>query len=157
MEKINMEIIISSLLLSGFDKVDSVLFTLVLGKIVLDNVNSQKFKYEDEKNSKVYNDYINHDGVIFNLKEGITLDMNVSPLDNHVFPLRKALHTSKELLEYFAELDFNDIVSRKIESFGGYENISPEKLDYFFSNKEKEIIENINSLKINNQKKLIKK
>ena len=148
MEKINMEIIISSLLVSGFDKVDSVLFTLILGKLVLDNVKMQIFNYKDEKLSPVFNKYIDCKKGIFTIKEGINLDTNTSPLDNHYFPLRRAFHTNKVLIEYLNESDFYDIVSRKIESFGGYVNISQEKLDYYFSNKEKEIIkENIIKVK----------
>ena len=81
-------------------------------------------------------------------EEGINLDTNTGLIENDYFPLRRAFHTNKVLIEYLNELDFYDIVSRKIESFGGYVKISQEKIDYYFSNKEKEIIkENIIKVK----------
>lgn len=38
MEKINSEILISTLFLIGFDRVDSLLFKYVLGKLSIDNI-----------------------------------------------------------------------------------------------------------------------
>ena len=50
MEKINTEILVSSLFKIGFDKVDSLLYTNTLGKLSIDNQKSQLFHL----NKKLY-------------------------------------------------------------------------------------------------------
>lgn len=49
MEKINSEILISTLFLIGFDRVDSLLFKYVLGKLSIDNI-EKKILYLKMKN-----------------------------------------------------------------------------------------------------------
>ena len=47
MEKINTEILVSSLFVIGFDKVDALLYTYTLGQLSLDNQKLQLFEFED--------------------------------------------------------------------------------------------------------------
>ena len=42
MEKINSEILISTLFLIGFDRVDSLLFKYTLGKLSIDNIEKKR-------------------------------------------------------------------------------------------------------------------
>lgn len=50
MEKINSEILISTLFLIGFDRVDSLLFKYTLGKLSVDNIEKKKSLYLKMKN-----------------------------------------------------------------------------------------------------------
>ena len=137
MEKINTEILVSSLFTIGFDKVDALLYTYTLGQLSIDNQKLQLFEFEDSETSQKFNDYVDYDGIIFKLKDGITLETNVSSVENHVWPLGKALHTNKKLIEYLSGLDFRKIIVKKIESLGVGRI---DSFDLLFSNKEKEIM-----------------
>ena len=70
MEKINTEILVSSLFTIGFDKVDPLLYTYTLGQLSIDNQKLQLFEFEDSETSQKFNDYVNYDGIIFKLKDG---------------------------------------------------------------------------------------
>ena len=137
MEKINTEILVSSLFAIGFDKVDALLYTYTLGQLSIDNQKLQLFEFEDSKTYQLFNKYVDYDGIIFKLKEGLTLETNVSSVENHVWPLYKVLRTNKKLIEYLSELDFRKIIIKKIESLG-VDRI--DNFDLLFSNKEKEIM-----------------
>ena len=63
MEKINTEILVSSLFVIGFDKVDALLYTYTLGQLSLDNQKLQLFEFEDSSTSQKFNDYIDYDGI----------------------------------------------------------------------------------------------
>lgn len=137
MEKINTEILVSSLFVIGFDKVDALLYTYTLGQLSLDNQKLQLFELEDSSMSQKFNDYVDYDGITFKLKEGITLETNISPLENYDIPLEKALYTNEKLIEYLSKLDFRKIIIKKIETLG-VDKINT--FDLLFSNKEKEIM-----------------
>ena len=117
MEKINTESLISSLFILGFDKVDPVLFTYTLGKLSLDD-KEKKFYFEEQEPSIGFKKYVDYDGVVCKLKDGLTLDSMVSYNDKVFYPLRKMLNSNKSLIEYLSQLDFSEIVSRKAESYG---------------------------------------
>jgi len=140
MEKINTEILVSSLLLCGFDRVDPFLYTFVLGKLNIDNKNMKIFEFEDKELTETFKSYVNYDGVVFTLKEGIDLDTSIIHTKNHVWPLKNVLQTNRKLLEYLQQLDFIEIISKKLYNIGEYESISEEKFNYLFSNKEKQMI-----------------
>ena len=140
MEKISTEILISSLLAIGFDKVDALLYTYTLGQLSIDNQKLQLFDFEDSETSQIFNEYVDYNGIIFKLKDGITLETNVSPVENHVWPLRKALHTSKKLIDYLSRLDFRKIIIKKVEELG-VDRI--DNLVLLFSNKERNIMRDI--------------
>ena len=65
MEKINTEILVSSLFIIGFDKVDGLLFTYTLGQLSIDNHKLQLFEFEDSCTSQKFNEYVNYDGIVF--------------------------------------------------------------------------------------------
>lgn len=66
MEKLNTEILISSLLIIGFDKIDPALFTYTLGKISLDNRKPELFEFQDSETSETFNKYFDYDGIHLN-------------------------------------------------------------------------------------------
>lgn len=137
MININSEMLVSSLFELGFDSVDSMLFTYTLGKLSLDNYKLNLFEFKDDLTTNTFNKYVDYNGITFKLKEGYSLDTNVSPIEGHNFPLRYALQTNKKLLEYLQNVDFKEIVSKKISTVG-YDRL--ERFDYIFSTKEKQII-----------------
>ena len=134
MEKINTEKIISTLLVYGFDKVDSLLYTLVLGKLTLDNYNSngRLFEFEDKKTSVFFDIYVKNDGFTYSLIDGYDLDTRVEThIEGYYTTLKKALHPSQTLLEYFDKIDFKEIIIKKIASIGA-DKI--EEFNFLFSN-----------------------
>lgn len=118
MININSEMLVSSLFVLGFDSVDSMLFTYTLGKLSLDNHKLNLFEFKDDLTTNTFNKYVDYNGITFKLKEGYSLDTNVSPIEGHNFPLRYALQTNKKLLEYLQNIDFKEIVSKKISTIG---------------------------------------
>ena len=137
MEKINSEILVSSLFKVGFDKVDSVFYTFVLGELKVLNA---PFKFEESEYSETFKKYVDYKDLIYKLKDGITLDTMVNNDNEHYFPLKRMLNSNIRLVEYLKTLDYKKIIIKKI-SFLGIENIY--KFKELFSNKEKEIIYNI--------------
>ena len=135
MEKINTEIVISSLFLTGFDRVDPVFFVLVLGKIMIDN-DYETFCFEEGTFSKTFELFTEYNGVIYKLKDGLSIDTNLG-----YKTLGKTLNTNKKLVDYLNSLDFNDIVLKKIDIYE-ITGIDDEKLD-LFSDKEITILKRI--------------
>lgn len=149
MEKINTEVLVSSLFSIGFDKVDAVLFTYTLGQLSIDNQQLQLFEFEDSETHQIFNKYVDYDGIVFKLKDGITLDSMATYNNEKFYPLRKMLNTSKKLIEYLYQLDFSEIVLKKAESYG-IQNI--KQIDeYRFSNKELGILQYLNFGQTNNK------
>ncbi len=141
MEKINSEILISTLFLIGFDRVDSLLFKYALGKLSIDNIEKKDFIFEDEELSGTFNQYVEFNGSFYSLKNNYSLDTNVSLVSgsSKILPLRKVININKKLLMYFNSIDFTTIISRKVNDIG-YNNL--KDFDYLFSEKEKQIIFN---------------
>ena len=141
MEKINSEILISTLFLTGFDRVDSLLFKYTLGKLSIDNIEKKDFIFEDDGLSETFNQYFDFNGSFYSLKNNCSLDTNVQlvPSSSKILPLRKVINTNEKLLEYFSSIDFTAIISKKVSDIG-YDNL--EKFDYLFSEKERQIISN---------------
>ena len=137
MEKINSEILISTLFLIGFDRVDSLLFKYVLGKLSIDNIEKKDFIFEDEELSETFNQYVDFNGSFYSLKNNYSLDTNVSLVSgsSKILPLRKVININKKLLMYFNSIDFTTIISRKVNDIG-YNNL--KDFDYLFSEKEKQ-------------------
>lgn len=149
MEKINTEVLVSSLFNIGFDKVDNVLFTYTLGQLSIDNQQLQLFEFEDSETHQLFNKYVDYDGIVFKLKDEITLDTMVSYNNEKFYPLKKMLNTNKKLIEYLSQLDFSEIVLKKAKLYG-MQNI--EQIDkYRFSNKELEIFQQLNFEQTNNK------
>lgn len=155
MEKINTEVLVSSLFSIGFDKVDTALFTYTIGQLSIDNQQLQLFDFEDSETHQMFNKYVDYDGIAFKLKGEITLDTMVSYNNERFYPLKKMLNTNKKLIEYLSQLDFSEIVLKKAKLYG-MQNI--EQVDkYRFSNKELEILQKLNFEQTSNKTLNLKK
>ena len=138
MEKISTEILVSALFNLGFDIVDPVLFTYTLGKISLED-KQQQFSFVEETPSIGFNKYVDSSGIAFKIKDGYTLETDVSPVNLGIkITVKKTLFSSRKLLEFLTETDFNEIVLKKAAAYGvnDYGNINPE----LFSKKEIQIL-----------------
>lgn len=153
MEKINTEILISSLISIGFDKVDSLLYTYTLAKLTTDNYRLKTFCFEEKEFSQTFNKYIEYSNMSFKLKNDYTLDTNVSPRKEQIWPIKKELHTNEKLIEYLNILDFSEIISKKLETYNMQTTTEFNKS--ILSNKEIEIIKNnnLNKAKVKTLKK----
>lgn len=149
MEKINTEILVSTLLVAGFQQVDSVLFMYTLGKLSIDNKELNLFEFDDKETTDTFNKYISFDGIVYKLKPPYTLEDNVSPVEKYIIPLKKVLHINKKLLDYLNKLDFEEIILKKLSLLRDTQN-----LDYLLCQKEKEIIKAVNN---KNQNKTLSK
>ena len=142
MEKINIEILVSSLLNVGFDKVDAALFTYTLGKLAINNRKMQLFEFSDFETNQIFNKYIDYDGIVFRFKDGINLETMSSYNGEKFYPLKILLNSSKKLIKYLSQLDFSEIVLKKAENYGIH---SLEQIDEnIFSQKELEILHQLN-------------
>ena len=132
MEKINTEILVCSLLIIGFDKVDPALYTYTLGKLSIDNHKLRLFKFEEAETSKTFNEFIDYDGITFKLKNGYSLDTNISPKKGYTWPLINSLHKNNKLINYLNRIDFSDIISKKAEIYGiqNIDQIDESKFSY---------------------------
>ncbi len=115
MELICTEDIISSLIIIGFESVDSLLFAYTLGDLSINPDARGKFRYVDAELSKEFSECVCYDGLKFQLKDGLQLDTKVpvNGLDVSI-PVIRRLHANKKLVEYLNNLDFNEIISKKI-------------------------------------------
>ncbi len=133
MEVINTEALVSSLLVMGFDKIDSLLYVYTLGQLTIDNTKTKDFSFQDQEISPDFEKYIEFDGSVYRLKEGYTLDTNISPINGHTYTLRDRFQSHKKLLEYLSTVDFKSIVLKKANNM-----LAPEK--EFFCDKELELV-----------------
>ena len=136
MEPISTEDIITSLFALGYNQIDSIFVTMVIGKMTLDT----DFKFEDKEFSDMFLTLVDYDGMIYKLKRGKTLDLNISPIEGETYTLRQLYSRNKELLEYLDKIDIQKIVDKKIKIVG-YERL-PDNLN-IFSNKEKSYLPRI--------------
>lgn len=137
MEKISFEMLVSSLFDLGFDKIDPVLFTYILGKLSIADTNHQ-FIYETKDTSVCFNRYVDCSGVAIKIRDGYTLDTNVCLSDSVIIPVGKTFFSNKKLLDYLESLDYSEIVLKKAEAYG-ITSDDQMPLD-FFSNKEIDIL-----------------
>ena len=137
MEKISTEILVSTLFNLGFDSVDSVLFTYTLGKLSLVDKERQ-FVFEEREPGIGFKEYVDCSGITMKIKDGYTLDTNVSSNDKMVIPVRKTLFGSRTLLEYLSNFDFSEIIWEKAKAYSvqSTENVNPD----LFCEKEIEIL-----------------
>ncbi len=137
MEKISFEMLISTLFNLGFDKVDPILFTYMLGKLSIENENHQ-FVYEQQNTSVGFNKYVDCTNSVIKIKDGYTLDTNVCLSYSVIIPVGKTFFSNKKLLDYLESLDYSEIVLKKAEAYG-ITSDDQIPLD-FFSNKEIDIL-----------------
>ena len=130
MYNISTEDIVKSLFAMGFEKVDTVLFGLVLSTSKFEE---NGFKFSDLPLTQIFLRYMDYDGYVFTFKEGVTLDTEMPISKSYGWTLRR-LFNHNRLINYLSTLDFKDIVLRKIK-YLGEEKL--EEFDYLFSEKEK--------------------
>lgn len=142
MEKINTEAIVSSLFVLGFEKVDPILYTHLLGKLTIDNQKLSLFEFEEKPFSESFTKYVDCNNSIFKIKDGYTLDTNASPMKEYNWTLRNLFARNTELINYLSNLDFREIVAKKLES---YNTTRQDDIEQIFSAKEIGIIEQLNT------------
>ena len=130
MYNISTEDIVKALFAMGFEKVDTVLFGLVLSTSKFEE---NGFKFSDLPLTQIFLRYMDYDGYVFTFKEGVTLDTEMPISKSYGWTLRR-LFNHNRLINYLSTLDFKDIVLRKIK-YLGEEKL--EEFDYLFSEKEK--------------------
>ena len=130
MRKITIETILTALFEYGFEKVDPVLFTMVLSKLAQDDANKQEIEFVfDIRMCKAF------------IKEGTSYKLNEDMIDRKLW---FKYHSDRKLKEYIESMNFEDMISKKLEAYG-YKKIDymlgKEKIDEtYFSKKELEII-----------------
>lgn len=132
MYNISTEDIVKALFAMGFEKVDTVLFGLVLSTSKFEE---NGFKFSDLPLTQIFLRYMDYDGYVFTFKEGVTLDTEMPISKSYGWTLRR-LFNHNRLINYLSTLDFKDIVLRKIE-YLGEETLG--EFDYLFSEKEKKL------------------
>lgn len=155
MEKINIEIIISSLFALGFDKVDSKLLMFMLGSLVADNKELNLFDIETDENlCETFNKYITCENSVYKFKEGYNITSMISLPSGTEYPLIKCLHTNEILMDYLKRIDITNIVLTKLNLYE--KGIIPD-IDNYFSNQEKAIIKRLKEIEsINSISKILK-
>jgi hypothetical protein len=151
MEKINSEILLSSLLINGFNQVDGLLYTYILGYV---SKEKKQFEFDECPPSPIFNTYVDFDGLVCKLKDGFTMETDVSAVEDTYFPLRKALQTNDKLLDYLDNVDYRVVIMKKINALG-IEKI--DELEVLFSEKEKEIIKEMFGMKPKSKEKIYQK
>ena len=140
--------LISFLFKLGFDKIDPILFTYTLGEITKDGA----FSFEEQDTSKAFKKYVVfYDGFI-RLKDGYSLDTNISCNESIPITIGQSLFGNKYLFDYLSTLDFTDIILKKVEAYDI--GTTGEVKKDFFSTKE---IDLLNRYRSDNGICLIKK
>ena len=140
MEKISSEDIICSLLLIGFDKIDSSFYAYTEEKLLEDNKTLKVFILEDKEFSALFKTYINYKDNTFSFKNGYSLKTNTSIKEGEYFPLEKRICKNRKLIEYFKNCDFTDILLKKIRDL----NVeTKEEVSKAFCKKEKELLKDM--------------
>ena len=140
MEKISFEMLISTLLNLGFDKVDPILFTYMLGKLSIEDKNHQ-FVYKQQNPSIGFNKFVDCSGSVIKIKDGYTLDTNVSLNNTMSISFRKTLFSNEKLLSYLESFDFSEIVLKKADTYGIYN--PDDDSSEFFSDREIDMLKTL--------------
>ena len=113
-----------------------------------DERTAKLIEFEDEDTSEIFKKYIDFDGIVFKLKEGYTLDTDISLIEGRFWPFKRSLHRNKKLIEYLSNMDFSDIVLKKAKLYfvEDIDQIDKSK----FSQKEIEMLQELNYGKSNN-------
>ena len=142
--------LVSSLYVMGFDRVDTILFTTVLGRLTSSFGEEAKFTFSEAPLSDRFLKVTQmNNGDVYALKNGYTMDTPIINEAGVPIPLRDYLFTNIELLEALNELDFERIILKKAEMSRAH-SISELNRDTF-SEKEIEILK---SLKFGKQQKV---
>ena len=140
MEKYNTENLIFTLFALGFEQIDSIFLTVIVGKISTEQIELQQFKYEEKAFTKQFEGLVDFDGLVYKLKDGLTLESDTKLFKDKVYTINElfiAGVVNKKLLRYFTNFDFRDIIIHKINLIG-LDRIG--QLSCLFSDKEKNIM-----------------
>lgn len=120
MEELNTEIFLSTLFVMGFDKVDSILYSFLLGKLMNEKAFLEKFSFKNREPSQDFSRYVELNGYINKLKEGYTLESNLSPVEGEYWPLSKLLEkkASKTLMNFLESIDLGEVIEKKVNALG---------------------------------------
>lgn len=134
MEKITTEDFLTTLIKYGFDKVDPVLYAQVLRKVVLENAKEYDFDLTVSVSKA-----ITKEGSMYRLSDKLDKDLWFKN------------HTNEKLLESFNNIDFEDLVFKKLAAFGCKRDdciLGTVEIDKsLFSDKELDIINSVISKK----------
>lgn len=164
--KVNTEAVISALFLLGYDKVDALLYTFVLGamKNAYNKLGRTKM-YDldfvvDDSLSRVFDNCIKSNSItVVELKDEYNMDTDVSKYCNlkegTITFLEYIDNANNRFLAFFIENNINmeELVCEKVRRLG-INNI--RNFSSMFSDKEKKIVEEKMSIVMDNQKKKIK-
>lgn len=140
MKKINTKTIISSLFYLGFDKVDSILFTYVLGNLSLKKEGKYFIFKEDEIALLWLKKYFSYNDGIYQLRDGYLIDTDPNTNRKIILPSGKILADENDFLDSLSQLDFSEIVLKKVNDLNNPNDILLQK---YFSSKEMEIIKEL--------------
>lgn len=149
MENINTEAIISSLFVLGFDKVDSILYTYLLGKLTIDNQKLNIFYFKEESFSELFTRYVDYNNSVFKIKDGYTLDTDISPIKKYNYTLRSLFSRNPKLIDYLSNIDLSEIIVKKLKS---YNLTKQDNLEQVFSTKEIDFIKKLDM--VNSKEKI---
>ena len=116
MEKITIEIFLTTLFKFGFDRVDPILLTYMLSKTTIDNINKKEFDFQLD--IPMRKTITKEKGPVYRLSDEIDKEEWFE------------YHTNEKLLEYFKTLNIEEIVSMKLDVYGY------KKDDYIFGRKK---------------------
>ena len=120
MEELNTEIFLSTLFVMGFDKVDSILNSFLLEKLMKEKAFLEKFSFKNREPSQDFRRYVELNGYINKLKEGYTLESNLSPVEGEYWPLARLLENkaSKTLMDFLDSIDLGEVIEKKVNALG---------------------------------------
>ena len=124
----------------GFERIDPLLYTFTIGELLLNEEARDTLEFISGQPNQVFSYYVEYKNGVYSLKDGRTIDTNISPVEGVNIPLIRALKPNAILKEYLNTLDFKKVIDKKIKSLekAGYQNIS-----YFLCPKEEYIRKSI--------------
>lgn len=120
MEELNMEKIISTLFVMGFDEIDSLFYSFLLGRIMKEKDFFEQFNFKNSEPSQDFSRYVETTGNKCKIKEGYNLETNLSPVEGKYWPLARLLEmkSSENLKKLLISIDLGEIVEKKVNALG---------------------------------------
>lgn len=142
MEKINTEILVSSLVNIGFDVIDPIIYTYSLACLEMAE-DKYRYEFKDQELSPTFKKYMEYDGFVYRIKEGYNVDTNVSEIEDYEITLGQRLKPNKHVIESLNKIDYKGIVSKKKEAYNvdSIGEIDPN----LFSKKEIEMLKTLDT------------
>ena len=110
----------------GFERIDDLLYTHTLTELYLDKELGGNFRIVATNPSQLFDLYVERKNGGYVLKEGRTIDTNISPVKGAYVPLIRILKQKNRLKPYLSKIDFKKVVKSKIETLerAGYGDYS---------------------------------